>query len=322
MKTAYLLKKTFHAAITVLFVLVINFFLFRVMPGDPLAMLLRDPKMSPEAIEQMKQMFGLDQPWYIQFFTYVKELLQGNLGTSFMFKQPVMDIIAGKLLPTILLVGTASIIALVGGTLLGILSARKRGTKVDVFALGFSLLTYSMPTFWLGVVLVAFFSVYLMAFPTTGMVTAGKSFENTAALFLDMGKHLFLPVLSLSLVLIGQYVLIMRNTLLDVLTEDYIQTAKAKGFSDKYVLRRHAVPNAMLPLITLVSINFGFIIAGAIEVETVFSWPGIGRLMFEALMNRDYPLLQGIFFFISVCVVFANLLADVLYGYLDPRIKA
>lgn len=321
MKLKYLIKKIANAIFTLFCVLIINYFLFRVMPGDPLAMMLRDPKASPESVEKMKHLFGLDQAWYVQFGLYVKQLLSGDLGMSFLFKQPVTELIAIKIVPTLLLVGIATLVSLIGGIFLGILAARKRGKKVDVMSLSFSLLTYSMPTFWVGVVLVALLSVHLTLFPTSGMTTAGMVFSSSMDAVVDVAHHLFLPALSLSLVLLGQYVLIMRNSLIDELTEDYVQTAKAKGFSEKYIVRKHAVPNAMLPMVTVISINLGFMIAGAIEIETVFSWPGIGRLMYEALLNRDYPLLQGIFLIISTCVIFANLIADVLYGYLDPRVK-
>lgn len=321
MKLNYLFKKVSNAFITVFFVLIINYFLFRVMPGDPLAMMLRDPKATPEAVEKIRELFGLDQAWYVQFGLYVKQLFQGDFGMSFLFKQPVIDIIAIRIIPTLLLVGVATILSLIGGIFLGILAASRRGKKVDVFSLSFSLLFYSMPTFWIGVMLIAFLSVHLTLFPTTGMATAGMVFESSMDAIMDVGHHLFLPVISLSLVLMGQYVLIMRSSLMDELTEDYIKTARAKGFSEKYIIMKHAVPNAMLPMVTIITINLGFMIAGAIEIETVFSWPGLGRLMYEALLNRDYPLLQGIFLIISICVIIANLIADILYGYLDPRVK-
>ena len=285
-------------------------------------MLMRNPSASTEAIQKAKEFFGLDQPWYTQFYIYFKQLLQGDLGLSFMEKKPVLEVVAAKLIPTLLLVGIATTLAIVIGAFLGILAAWKRGTKLDILSLTFSLITYSMPTFWLGIVLISIFSVYLQIFPTTGMVTPGAVFSNSFQKTLDIIEHLFLPVLTLTLILVGQFVLIMRNSLLDVLTEDFITTARAKGFSEKFVLKRHAVPNAMLPMVTIVAINLGFMIAGAIQIETVFSWPGIGRLMYEALTNRDYPLLQGIFLIISISVVLANLIADIFYGYLDPRVKS
>lgn len=292
------------------------------MPGDPLSTIMRNPSASDQAVEKTKEMFGLNQPWYVQLYLYFKQLLHGDLGMSFMFKQPVIEVIAEKLFPTILLVGLATVIAIFVGIYIGIIAAARRGKKVDVISLTISLLTYSMPTFWLGIVLIIFFSVSLNLFPTSGMITPGEVFPNSFSKLLDISQHLFLPALTLSLVLIGQFVLIMRNSLLDVFTEDYITTAKAKGFSEKLIIKKHAVPNAMLPMVTIIAINLGFMIAGAIQIETVFSWPGLGRLMYEALNNRDYPLLQGIFLIVSICVVLANLMADVIYGYLDPRIKS
>ncbi len=321
MNKQYVLKKFFQAVITVFLVLVINYFLFRIMPGDPLRMLMRNPKASAEAIEKTRQLFGLDKPWYVQFGIYLRQLFQGDLGFSFLHKKPVSQVIASRILPTILLAGLAEIIAVIVGTLIGIIAAVKRGKKIDVISLGFSLVTYSMPTFWLGIILVSFFSVYLHLFPITGMMTPGASFSTTWAMIRDAGRHLFLPVLTLSLVLIGEYALIMRNSLLDILTEDFITTARAKGFKEKYVIRKHAVPNALLPMVTIIAINLGLVIGGTIQVETIFSWPGLGRLMYDALMNRDYPLLQGIFLLVSIAVIGANFLADILYGYLDPRVR-
>ena len=322
MKKKYLLKKILQASVTLIIVLIFNYILFRIIPGDPLTMLLRNPKASPEAVAKLKVLFGLDQPWYTQFALYFKQLFTGDLGMSFMFKKPVLEVIASKILPTIVLVGVAQIFAIIIGVLIGIVAAWKRQSKIDIISLSFSLITYSMPTFWLGIILVAIFSVYLGILPTSGISTAGRIFSSSWAQIVDMSKHLVLPALTLTLVLIGEYSLVMRSSLLDVLTEDYITTAKAKGFSDNWIIRKHALPNAMLPVVTIIAINLGFIIAGAIQIETVFSWPGIGRLMYDALKNRDYPLLQGIFLIISIGVILANLFADILYSYLDPRVKS
>ncbi len=322
MNRNHILKKLIQSAITIVLVLILNYFLFRVMPGNPLQMIMRNPKATTEAIEKTKALFGLDQPWYVQFGIYIKHLCQGNLGFSFLYKKPVGEVIASKIIPTVLLVGVGEIIAVIIGTLIGIVAAWKRGKKIDVSLLSFSLITYSMPTFWLGIVFVAFFSVYMRLFPTTGMVTPGFTYPSTLAKISDISRHMFLPVLTLSLVMIGEYALIMRNSLLDVFTEDYITTAYAKGFPEKYVIQKHAVPNALLPMVTIVAINLGLVIAGAIQVETIFSWPGLGRLMYDALKNRDYPLLQGIFLIVTICVILANLCADMLYSYLDPRVKS
>ena len=321
MKRQYLIKKIIQSAVTIFFVLVFNYFLFRVMPGNPLAMIMRNPRASQEAIERTRELFGLNESWYRQFWIYLKQLGKADLGTSFLYRIPVTEVIIARIIPTVVMVGLAQVVAIVVGVVLGILSAWKRGSRIDVAALSFSLITYSMPTFWLGIILIAVFSVGLRWLPTSGMLTPGKNFINNIAFIKDAALHLILPVLTLSLVLIGEYTLTMRNTLLDVLTEDYMTTAKAKGFDEKTMIRRHAVPNAMLPMITLIAINLGLVIGGTIQVETIFSWPGLGRLMFDALKARDYPLLQGIFLMITLSVILANLVADITYGYLDPRVK-
>jgi peptide/nickel transport system permease protein len=321
MSKGIIAKKLLYALITILVVLIFNYLLFRVLPGDPLAMMMRNPRATPEQIEAVKQLYGLDQAWYVQFFTYFKHLFEGNLGISFIYKAPVTKVITTRILPTILMVGLAEILAILVGILIGVVAAWKRGTKLDVWTLGFSLVTYSVPTFWLGMIMVVLFCVQIRLFPTSGMLTPGKNFISNWAMIGDLARHLVLPVLTMSLVLIGEYALTMRNTLIDVLSEDYIITARAKGFRERYILLKHALPNAMLPMITIIAINIGFVVAGAIQVETIFSWPGLGRLMYEALGARDYPLLQGVFLLITISVVLANVLADISYSYFDPRVK-
>lgn len=321
MKRRKIAKKIVYSVITIFAVLVFNYILFRVLPGDPLAMMMRNPKATPEMIEATRQLFGLDKPWYVQFFLYFRNLLSGDLGMSFYFKQPVGSVIGGRIMPTIIMVGLAEIIAIIVGIIIGILAAWKRGTRLDVGTLGFSLITYSMPTFWLGMVMVVIFSVTLRLFPTSGILTPGMTYPSLAAMMGDYIRHLILPMVTMSIVLIGEYALTMRNTLIDVLSEDYITTAKAKGFGNRYILRRHAMPNAMLPMVTIIAINLGLVVGGTVQVETIFSWPGLGSLMYEALKARDYPLLQGVFLLVTVSVVVANLIADITYSYIDPRVK-
>lgn len=314
-------RKLFQALLTIFIILVINYFLFRVMPGDPAAMLVRNPRMSPEAVQKVSEMFGLGKPWYEQFGIYLANLAQGNLGTSFIYKAPVTGIIMERLLATLLLTVVAEVLAILGGVLLGIVAAWKRGKKVDVAALGFALVTYAMPTFWLGILMVVFFAVTLRWFPTSGMMTPSLSLAGFWQQVPDVLWHMVLPSVTLALVLMGEYALIMRNSLVDVLTEDYITTARAKGAPERRVLRSHALPNAMIPMVTLIALNLSFTITGALQVETVFSWPGLGRLMYDALAGRDYPLLQGIFLITAIVVVGANFLTDLTYRLLDPRVK-
>jgi len=213
------------------------------------------------------------------------------------------------------------LIAVIVGLLLGAYSGWKRGGPVDYLGNGISLILYAMPYFLLGMLLLVVFASNLGWFPTSGMFTLGATYDSWVDQLLDFGSHLFLPLAAVSLGLIGQYSILMRSSVIETRGEDYVQTARAKGLKEARVLRSHAVPNALLPTVSLIGINLGFIIAGAITVEVVFSWPGLGTLAQEALQSRDYPLLQGIFFILAVTVVFANLAADIVYGFLDPRVK-
>jgi peptide/nickel transport system permease protein len=321
-KRWYLLKKFSQSLLTVFIVLVMNFFLFRIMPGNPLRILIRNPKVSPDTLARINEQFGLDKELHVQFFYFLRDLFQGDLGVSFNYRQPVVNVIMERVPATLLLVGVATILSIVLGVLIGVISAWKRGTKADVAGLSISLIFYSMPTFWFAILMVMLFSVYLRAFPTGGMGVPGASYASLWSEMMAKGRYLFLPATTFGLILAGEYALIMRNSLLEVLSEDYMTTARAKGVKPRDLLQKHAIPNAMLPMVTLIAINLGFIIAGAIQVETVFSWPGLGRLMYSALMTRDYPLLQGLFLIITVCVIGANFCADILYGYLDPRVKS
>lgn len=316
------LKKLFYAAITIFFVLVFNYFLFRVLPGDILKMLARSGKTTPEMLANIRELYGLDLPWYKQFLVYLQNLFSGELGMSFMYKKPVVEVIGGRILPTVILLGVAEVIAVIVGIFFGIVAAWKRGKALDTGLLSTSLLLYSMPTFWLGMILILVFCVTFRMFPVNGMVTPGAVFVNTWAYISDVTRHMVLPMACMALGMIGEYAITMRSTMIDVLSEDYITTAKAKGFSNGYVLRRHAMPNAMLPMITLIAINLGLIVGGAIQIETVFSWPGLGNLMYTALTNRDYPLLQGVFLLTTITVILANFLSDILYEIVDPRVKS
>jgi peptide/nickel transport system permease protein len=230
-------------------------------------------------------------------------------------------VIADALWPTILLVGVATIGATVIGTLIGIWGGWRRGSAVDTTTLGFGLVTYAMPEFWLGMLLILLFAVALGWFPTSFMSTPGLVDASASAQLVDTLEHLFLPALTLILALLGEYVLIMRSSIMEAMNEDYVTTARAKGMREALVLRKHVVPNALLPVVTLAALNLGFIVSGAITVEVVFSWPGLGQLTFRAINGGpDYPLLQGLFLLFSAAVIFANLAADLLLGLLDPRI--
>jgi peptide/nickel transport system permease protein len=327
----YILRKVGWALFTIMFVIGLNFFLFRVLPGDPASTLVRDPRLKAELREAIRVRFGLDKPLLLnleggnpfdsQFFAYVGNLLRGDLGVSFQFNRPVADLLGERLWSTLQLVGLGTLLAIAIGMLLGMLAAWKRGSGLDIGVLAFGLITYALPTFWLGIVLLIFGSTYF-GLPVGGSQTPGGQELGLWAMLLDRGRHLLLPMLTFTLVYLGAYMLIMRSTLLEVLGEDYVLTAKAKGLTPSQIVRRHALGNALLPVITLIAYNLGFVVAGAIEIETIFSWPGLGRAVFDAVEGRDYPMLQGAFLLLTVSVVLANLAAELLYGYLDPRVRA
>ncbi len=320
----YVLKKVVHALLTLFFVLVFNFFLFRVLPSDPVKFLTRGAglQISPEEQQQLLESFGLDKPLPAQFVDYVGDTLRLDFGTSITVNsgEPVMQLFFEFLWPTLLLVGVATIFSVLIGVWMGIRAGWRRGGRFDRASMGISIVLYSMPEFWLGMLLVMLFSVNLGWFPNAGRETVGADYTGFSYL-VDVLNHLFLPALTLTLAYLGEYYLVMRSSLLDVLGEDFIQTARAKGVKERMVLNQHAVRNALLPTISLVALSFGFVLGGAITVEVVFSYKGLGGLTYSALQSQDFPVLQAVFLFASAAVIIMNLLADLVYGRFDPRVR-
>jgi len=314
----YLRKRAIQSLVTIFLILVVNFVLFRVIPGNPVRILIRGPGMTQEIIDKYTKLFGLNKPLHVQFYRYILETFQGNLGISFSYQQPVMGILLERLYNTLILLFPATLISIGLGMLLGIISAWKRGSKIDYFLQIFSLGFWSIPTFWLGMIFIMVFGGY---FAVGGMSTPGMDYPNLFAYLKDLFNHMFLPALTLALIMHGQYFMIMRSQLIEELTESYTQTAKAKGLAPTSILEKHTVPNAMLPMTTLISVNIAILIAGFITIETVFSWPGLGTLIYKAILQRDYPILQGVLLFLAVSVVFANFAADIIYSQIDPRVK-
>jgi peptide/nickel transport system permease protein len=316
--------KLVGAVLSLAFVLVFNFFLFRVLPGDPAKNLTRNRLVPAEQVQVLRESFGLGRPLPQQFAAYVRDTLQGDLGISYKFRRPVSEVIGERIWPTVLLLGLSTMLSTVIGLWVGIRGAWRRGSVFDRLSLGASLALYAMPEFWLGILLLIAFGVgvgsFSGMFPTGGMSTPGTDVTSPAGV-VDVARHLFLPCLTLTLAYIAEYALVMRSSLLDELGEEYLTTARAKGLRDTLVLRRHAVPNALLPTTTLIFLNLGFVVSGAITIETVYSWPGLGLLSYEALRTPDYPLLQGVFLLFSAAVILANVIADLLYAYLDPRVR-
>jgi peptide/nickel transport system permease protein len=321
------LGKVAQAFLTLAFVMVFNFFLFRVIPGDPAALLLRGTSaFNPENVAQIQAELGLNEPLPQQFLTSVENTITLNFGESFFLRgQDVKEVIAGRIWPTILLVGTSTIASAAIGLIIGIYGGWKHGGRFDVGSQGFTLFVYAMPEFWFGIlVLMAFaggIGPFPALFPAGGYETPGADLTGFAHVA-DVLNHLALPWFVLMVAYLGEYALIMRNSLIDVMNDDFVMTARAKGVRENQILWRHVVPNALLPTFTLVLLSLGFIFGGAITIEYVFSYPGLGLLTVQAIDAKDFPLLQGLFLLFSAAVIIANLVADITYSYLDPRVRA
>ncbi len=323
MSARYLARKLAQAIFTIVAIVILNFVLFRLMPGSP-DRVAKNPNLTQATIEATRARWGLDKPLFPdQLTAYIEATATGDLGYSIFYRgQPVTDVLSESVGPTLLLVGLGEIIAIILGLLIGSYAGWRRGGVVDSVGTGASLVLYSMPYFVIGMPLIMVFAAGLGWFPTSGMTTPGISEASPWAQLLDLGGHLVLPLTAVSLGLVGSYSILMRSSIIDTRLEDYITTARAKGLTDGRVLRSHAFPNALLPMVTLIAINLGYVIAGAITAEIVFNWPGLGTLTINALSARDYPVLQGIFLLVAISVVLANFVADIVYGFLDPRVRA
>jgi ABC-type dipeptide/oligopeptide/nickel transport system permease component len=315
----YVIKRVAFAVLTVFIAVTINFALFRLAPGSAVTNLARIPHATPETRQAIRRQFGLDKPKLEQYGIYLKQLVHGNLGISFANSQPVKSNLWTALKNTIPMVALGTIFAILVGTITGVVAAWRRGTALEGASVTTALGFYSMPTHWLGLMLVILFTGTL---PTGGMSDEFLIDPSFWTHLKDVLEHMLLPSLTLGLVLYGEYTLIVRSAMLETLGEDYVLTARAKGLKPWAILRKHALRNAMLPITTLVALSLGYIVAGAILIETVFSWPGIGRAVYDAVLQRDYPMLQGAFLVLTVSVVFFNLVADLLYFKLDPRITS
>ena len=322
---AYLTRKLSAAIVSFSVLLVIGFIIFNLMPADPIAALTRGRPTSAAQQAFLRKELGLNQSVLQQFGHFVWNTLRAKLGYSWQFQQPVSSLIASRLWPTILLMGVSTVISIAAGMWLGIRSGWRPGSLLDRIASGTSLTLWSVPTFWLGLILLVVFSVGLgpipALFPAGGMSTPGTPGGLSVSHILDVTRHLVLPCLTLVLVIFAQYVTIMRSSMIDELGSPYLLTARAKGLRDAEVRRKHAVPNALLPSVTVIFLQLGGLISGAIVVETVYSWPGLGFLTFQALQIPDLPVLEGTFIIFSASVIIMNLLADLLYRYLDPRVR-
>lgn len=318
----YILRRIALMIVSLFVVLTVLFVLFRMVPGDPLSTVLT-PRMSPEVRQQLVQRYGLNEPLYVQYLHYLANVVQGNFGVSFYYGRPVFDIVLDRLVNTLVLMLSSFVVAYAIGTYLGAHLAWIRGTTRERVEMTVLLLVRSTPVFWTGMMLLYVFAFELNLFPIGGM--RGFEAQQTGIIetfvSVDFVHHAVLPVVSLSLYYLGLPLLLMRNNMLEVLTEDFVDTARAKGVSNRRIMLFHAARNAILPVVTAFAISIGFSVGGQVLIETVFSWPGLGQEMVQASIRNDYPLAQASFFLLSVIVIVMNFVADLAYSYLDPRVR-
>ena len=316
----YLAKRAVRSFLLVLGIISVGFVLINLAPGDPIEYVLGHHGFyTPEFIAEMRARFGLDRPIHERFLRYLLNVLTGNLGYSYVYGLPVMEVILDRVPPTILLMGSQLALVILIGVPLGVLAARRPYSMLDGAISAVSLIGVSTPVFWLGLILIQLFSITLGLFPAQGMFSlrATGLFER----FIDVMYHLFLPALTLVLINLGLITRVTRASMLEALRSEYIVAARAKGLRERTILLKHALRNSLLPIITIVGMQIGWMLSGAVLVETLFAWPGMGRLLFTSIEARDYPVIMGIFLLIAISVVVSNFIVDVLYGYLDPRIR-
>jgi ABC-type dipeptide/oligopeptide/nickel transport system permease component len=317
--SGYLWKRTAFTLLTVFVALSLNFLLFRVLPGSAVSRISRIPNASPDLKHALEVQFGLDKPVWEQYLLYLRELAHGNLGVSYTNRQPVLDNLIEAFGNTIPMVAAGTILALVIGIAIGVLSAVRRGTATDHVCTNIAVVFYAFPTQFLGMMLLIALAGVL---PSAGMTDPFAMEDDAWSHLLDIGQHMIMPVVTLALTLYAENTLIVRSAMLETLGEDHILTARAKGLPRRKIIRDYALRNAMLPTITMIAMSLGSIVTGSILVEVIFSWPGIGRALYDAVLQRDYPMLQGGFLAITVVVTVFNLVADLLYFKLDPRITS
>jgi peptide/nickel transport system permease protein len=320
MTARYLVRKATGLLVTLFVVLTFNFLLFHVLPGDPVHLLARSGHMTPEGAAQLRSLFGLDQPLPVQYLIYLKNLVTADLGTSFIYRAPVTSVLGPSIWNTVLLLGTATVLTVVVGVILGVIAGARPNSPRDSSIVVSSLVLWSLPTFWTGMIVIFLCGVWLHLLPISGLSTAGYEFT-TWGTIVDTTRHLILPTVSLALVNIAEFTLITRSSLVDVMWEDYITTARAKGLRRRVIVWRHAFRNALLPVVTATALYVGMIFGGAIQIEAVFSWPGLGLLTYKSVLQRDYPVLEASFLIFAIAVILTNFASDLLYRALDPRVR-
>jgi len=318
----YVVQRVIQTVLVWFLIVTLNFFIFRIMPGDPAAALIGE-NMPSDTVLRIRATFGLDEPLLVQYGLYIQNLLVGELGESFDQDGALVVnlIFERRFWNTFYLMGTALVLSIIIGIVFGVISASKRNSKTDTGSTVFFLVAYSIPVFWIGLLMLLFAGFYFNLIPIRGTINPDLDHSNPLIYFLDYGHHMIGPAFVLTLSFIGGFYLIMRDSVLDVFTQDYMLAAEAKGLNERTILYRHAMRNAMLPMVSVIAVNIPYLISGAMITEYVFSWEGLGLLVYDSVIANDYPVLQGVFLFLATITVVANFVADILYLYLDPRIR-
>jgi peptide/nickel transport system permease protein len=316
----YIIKRVLQLLPVIFVIICVNFVIVRLAPGDPITYLTGDAQVTREFIEELRAQYGLDQPLYWQLLIYLGRIAQGDLGYSFISRDSVSAIILSRLPATLLLLGSQFVLSIIIGMALGVISAYRRGSLTDHTVSFISLIGFAVPAFWLGQMLMLVFALWLDLLPAQGMRSLRIDLTGWSAV-LDVLKHMILPTITLTIFNLALIARVTRANMINVLRMEYITYARSKGVPEKNVVLVHALKNAILPVITVIGLNLRTLIAGAVLTETVFAWPGIGRLTYDAIFSRDYPVLMGILVIIGITVVVANILTDIAYSWLDPRVR-
>jgi peptide/nickel transport system permease protein len=316
----YVLRKIFASILTIVLVMTLNFLLIHLAPGDPVSVLMGPDSNDPEMRAAMMAKYGLDKPLFLQYLNYIADLFRGNLGTSIIFGRPVAQMILEKIVPTLSLVVTASIAGLVLGTLMGIWAARNEGSLLDTILSSLVYVLNAVPSFWLALMLIMMFATKFRLLPSSGLFDPRANYAGLK-LYLDMGKHMILPLVTLILLRIPHYFRTTKTSILQVSAEDYINTFRATGMNENKIFRKYVFRNAILPVVTSFGLSIAYLITGVALVETVFAWPGTGRVTMTAINQRDYPTLMGMYLIMSIMVAVTMVIMDIVYAMLDPRIR-
>ncbi len=316
----YIFKRLLTALGIVLFVILLNYVIIHLAPGDPVRIMAGFDNPSQEQMDALTQKYGLDQPLYVQFWKYISALFQGDMGISYQYNEPVAQLILERVGASLLLSGTAAVLAVVIGCLLGLYAGRHHGKTLDRTFSGVAYTFNAMPSFWLGLMLILIFASTLKLLPTSGMVNMRKGYTGWAHVR-DVAQHMVLPCATLVAVQIPSYFRITRSSVMQVMAEDFVTTFRVTGMSERKIFNKYILKNALLPIVTVFGINLAYVISGSTLIEIVFSWPGIGVLMYRAISQRDYNLLMGVYLLLSISVAVMMILVDLVYAWLDPRIR-